>query len=145
MTETRPLLRLLAQDAEDLKAIAAVAQDAVAPLSDMAFLPEERRFVLAISRFRWETAAEAGRVYERIHCGLCFEGVTRVETRNFGLKQRGLILDLLTVVWQEGHVVLSFAGGRDIRLAADRLECRLDDFGEPWPTKIMPVHGAEAG
>jgi hypothetical protein len=141
---TEPL-RLKALDAEDLGAIAVVTQDALAPLSDMAWLPDERRFVIALNRFRWEMdgMGEAD-VYERVNCGLRFEHVSRVQVRGIDLKQRDFILDLLTITAGEGCVLLRFAGNRDVKLTIDRLECRLDDFGEPWPTKTMPQHAAEA-
>ena len=134
-------LKLRARDAEDLESIAAVTQDALVPVADMAWLPDERRFVLAMNRFRWERPAEADGVYERVNCGLCFENVTHVETRGLDLKQRDFILDLLTVVLEEGFVLLSFAGYRDVRLSVESFDCKLDDFGEPWPTRTRPAHG----
>ena len=57
---------------------------------------------------------------------------------------RDAILDLLTIEYEEGHVILSFAGMRDVRLSAELLDCKLDDFGEPWPTKSCPDHAPEA-
>ena len=52
MAEER--LKLSAGDADDLAVIAACTQDALAPIGEMAFLPAERRFVLALNRFRWD-------------------------------------------------------------------------------------------
>jgi hypothetical protein len=136
-----PGLKLKAEDAEDLRAIAAVTQDAIAPLHDLAFLPDERRFVIALNRFCWESDADtADGVFERTNCGLCFEHVTRAETRGFEGKRRDDMLVLLTMTEAGGKVTLSFAGGHDLRLTVDRLECRMDDFGEPWPTKTRPHH-----
>ena len=134
-------LKLRARDGQDLESIAAVTQDALVPMADMAFLPDEKRFVLAMNRFRWERPPEGEGVYERVNCGLCFENVARVETRGLDLKQRDFILDLLTVVLEEGFVVLSFAGYRDVRLTVTNFDCKLDDFGEPWPTRSRPAHG----
>ena len=139
------LLRLKAEDEEDLSAIAVVTQDALAPLSDMAYLPEEKRFVIALNRFRWELDGSGeSDVYERINCGMRFEHVSRVQVRGIDLKQRDFILDLLTITAGENCVMLRFAGHRDVKLVIERLECRLDDFGEAWPTKTMPQHAAEA-
>ncbi len=144
MSDAGAGLRLKAEDAEDLKAISAVTQDALVPVHDMAYLPEERRFVIALNRFRWETAVKAtDGVYERVNCGLRFENVTRVELRGIDLKQREFILDLLSISCDGNAVMLSFAGGRDLRITTDRLDCRLDDFGEPWPTKSRPDHAIE--
>jgi len=47
-------LRLLARDEEDLAVISAILQDALIPVSEMAYLPDERRFALVANRFRWE-------------------------------------------------------------------------------------------
>ncbi len=139
------LLRLKAEDEEDLSAIAVVTQDALAPLSDMAYLPEEKRFVIALNRFRWETDGQRdGDIHERINCGIRFEHVTRTQVRGIDCKQRDFILDLLTITAGENCIMLRFAGHRDVRLTVDKLECRLDDFGEPWPTKTVPQHAAEA-
>ena len=136
-----PRLKLKAEDAEDLKAIAAVTQDAIAPLHDLAWLKDERRFVIALNRFCWEADADAADgVFERVNCGLCFEHVTHVETRGFDLKRRDDMAVLLTIHETGGKVTLSFAGSRDIRLTVDRLECRMDDFGQSWPTKMQPHH-----
>ncbi len=133
-------LRLRAADSEDLKVIAAMAQDALVPVTEMSYLPEEHRFMLALNRFCWENAEEADGVYERTNSGLCFEGVTEAQIRGFALKQRGRILDLLTIVYADGAVLLRFADHCDIRLTMPTLNCRLDDFGEPWPTRIKPGH-----
>ena len=54
-------LRLRARDADDLAVIAACVQDALVPVVDMAFLPTEKRFVLALNRFRWDLV-DAGNV-----------------------------------------------------------------------------------
>ena len=47
--------RVRAEDGEDLTIAAAHLQDAVATVGDVAFLPDERRFAMVFSRFRWET------------------------------------------------------------------------------------------
>jgi hypothetical protein len=107
----------------------------------MTFLRSERRFVLAMNRFCWEQGRDASGVYERVNTGLCFENVTRAELRGFSQAEHDFILDLLTVTFEGSHVTLSFAGYRDVRLTIDgALDCRLDDFGQPWPTKTCPKH-----
>ena len=52
-------LNLGALDGDDLKVLAALAQDAVFPGSEMQWLPKERRFALLLNRFRWEDRAGA--------------------------------------------------------------------------------------
>ena len=135
--------RLSARSVEDLAVIAALLQDAIVPLGDMAFLADERSFVLALNRFRWE-AGEDAPARERTHAGLRFDGVRRVRYRGIRRADRGRFLSLLTISYDDGVVVLHFAGGGMIRLEVDDLRCALEDFGDPWPTPSTPSHG-EAG
>lgn len=51
-------LKLRAHDAEDLATLAAVLQDALVPLANVTYLKSEKRFVMLVTRFRWETARD---------------------------------------------------------------------------------------
>ena len=51
-------LKLRAQDAEDLRALAVCLQDALVPLAEVAYLQSEKRFVMVANRFRWERGAQ---------------------------------------------------------------------------------------
>ena len=51
-------LRLKAVDGDDLSVIAACLQDALIPLSEMAYLADEQRFLAAFTRFRRECLAD---------------------------------------------------------------------------------------
>ena len=151
------MLKLRAHDQEDLQVIAAHLQDAIVPVSEMLFLPNAQRFILVANRFRWAEAPdsleappagdasfEAGRPshYERIHCGLRFDGVRAVRSRGFDRRARGQMLNLLTIVAREGSIDLVFAGDADLRLEAREIDCRLEDIGEAWPTRWRPRHEA---
>jgi len=164
-------LKLAARDADDLEVIAACVQDALVPIGEMAFLPAEQRFVLAINRFRWDRIdpnespkgsrpstrgapsrdaafwekGDAGPRYERVHSGLRFERVTSVRTRGIDLRNRDRILELLTVQSEANAVLLLFAGDAAIRLEVAELQCYLEDFGEGWPTRWRPSHLDDAG
>jgi hypothetical protein len=145
---TEDALKLRAEDAADLEVIAAAVQDAVVPIADMRYLADARRFALAVSRFRWERpqpGPEAGEAGERVNAGLVFEHVRGVRSRALDRGDREQTLSLLTIQAGEGHVDLLFAGGATIRLEVDRLECRLEDYGEPWPTIFRPHHAVEEG
>lgn len=131
--------RLSARSVEDLAVVAALLQDAIVPLGDMAYIADERSFVLALNRFRWELADDAP-TRERIHSGLRFDTVRRVRYRGIRRGDRSRFLCLLTITCDEGVVVLHFAGGGVIRLEVDELRCALEDFGEPWPTPSTPSH-----
>lgn len=159
-------LRLSAVDADDLAVIAACAQDALVPIGEMAFLPAEQRFVLALNRFRWDRLDAAklavpgddrqvrrpkrdaaflepgdqGPGYERVHSGLCFEDVTAVRTKGIDLRNRERILELLTIQVEAREILLIFAGGAVIQLEITALRCYLEDFGDSWPTRWRPHH-----
>ncbi len=150
------LLRLRAGDAEDLKVMSAVLQDAIVPICDMIFLPEERRFVLVATRFRWErpegetvdaTFEGEGDAapFERINTALRFEGVDRVCCKELNLKDRTQMLNLLAVERSDDKVLLHFSGGPCVRLDVPVLDCRLEDLGEPWPTGLRPCHDQADG
>ncbi len=147
MTETAAL-KLLARDPRDLSVISAFMQDAVIAVREMRHLPDERRFVLVGSRFRWEDAdraapAEGTRIYERVHCGVCFEGVNAVRRQGLDQKRRAQIVSLLSIEAEDDHVDLVFSAGITVRLEVDGLLCHLQDFDEPWPTQWRPVHPLE--
>ena len=95
-------LSLKAADAEDLKIVAAVLQDAVIALTDMKYMAADRLFVMVANRFRWE----AGEGAERVNCGVAFEGVEAVKVRGMDLTDRSQYLELLTVCEDEGGVRL---------------------------------------
>ena len=51
-------LKLIALDEDDLKVLSAHLQDAVLRLSDMTWIPSERRFAAILNRFDWLAAVE---------------------------------------------------------------------------------------
>jgi hypothetical protein len=134
-------LKLRAEDAEDLAIISAALQDAAVPVSDMRFFPDQNRFILAVSRYRWERdPGERAGGGERVSTAIIFDHVRRVRRRGFDPKDGERILALLTVTEEAGKVDLVFSGDVAVRLEVDKLDCRLDDFGEPWPTIFRPEH-----
>lgn len=139
-------LRLRAEDDEDLAVISACLQDALVSVADLAYDRNARNFVLIANRFRWECTAQAdGAEFERILCGLSFEGVDSVAYRGFRRTEHDRILALLAIrPHGSGKAIdLAFAGGVTIRLNAAEISCRLRDFGEPWPTSWQPDHPLE--
>jgi hypothetical protein len=140
-------LKLRAEDAEDLAVISAILQDALVAVSEMAWLPEERRFVLVANRFRREPEAGAPRRKpERRMCGLRIDEVKTVQRRGFSPRQGDRLLVLLAIRAAEGALFLEFAGGSSIRIEVERILCHLDDMGESWPARWRPRHPVgEAG
>jgi hypothetical protein len=150
---TEPL-KLRALDAEDLGVFSACLQDAILPLSDMAYLRDQKRFVMMANRFVWEglkqEAAQAPDVdgeasRERVLGLLTVERVTGVRVTGLDQRDRSRILSLLAIRSGEGRIDLLFAGGGVIRLDVERIRARLDDKGEPWPTAWQPYHPLDDG
>ena len=53
------LLKLRAEDSEDIQIISAVLQDSIVPVCDMAFQPETKSFVIVAQRLRREANARS--------------------------------------------------------------------------------------
>lgn len=143
----KPRLRLRAEDGEDLAVISACLQDALVSVRDLAYDPQARTFVLVANRFRWEDCgggAGLGMPFERVLCGVAFDGIDGVAYRGFRRSEEDRILSLLAIQARVGGAIeLDFAGEATIRLAAAAIRCRAHDFGEPWPTGWLPGHAME--
>ncbi len=141
-------LRLRAADGDDIPVLSACLQDAVVPVADMAYLPGEARFVMVANRFRWEDAGGKdveGKIYERVHCAVCFDSVTAVRRKRLDRTRRNQILSLLALEAGESYIDLVFAAGVVIRLEVAQIMCHLDDIDEPWPTQWRPAHRLDDG
>jgi Protein of unknown function (DUF2948) len=134
-------LKLLARDEEDLAVISTILQDALIPVGEMAYLPEDRSFVLVANRFLWEAPSGHPREnFERRLTGLRIGGVSAVRRRGFSPSDPNRILSLLAVRWVADALQLDFAGGASIQLETAEILCHLDDLSEPWPTRWQPRH-----
>jgi DUF2948 family protein len=141
---TASILKLRAEDEEDLAVVSMILQDALVPIGEMAFLPEQNRFALVANRFRWERKAiDGGKLFERILTGITFDAVEAVKTRGFDRTERDRILQVLAVRAEPGVVVFDFSGADSMRLEVGRILCHLEDLGEPWPTPWRPRHPLE--
>ena len=161
MRDTSPL-KLRARDDEDLKMLSACLQDALVPVSDIAYLKADKRLVLIANRFRWESLGveppprepkadsgsdvgfvegeEEGPLYQRVNCAVTFDGVRHVRFRGLEPQRKDRILSLLAIENGPGAIMLIFSGGGAIRLDVDAIRCHLEDLGEPWPTRWRPRH-----
>ena len=139
-------LKLRAEDAEDLAVVSACLQDALVPVRDLAYVPEDRTFLLVANRFRWENGlspAPGEAAYERTLCGITFSEVAAVSYNGFRRTEDSRILSLLAIRPEDGAVHLEFSGGATIRLEVARILCLAKDLGEPWPTQWQPRHDAD--
>jgi hypothetical protein len=137
-------LRLLADDADDLNLISAALQDAVLAIGDISFEKGPRRLTLAFNRFRWE-AKRARRGGERVRSALQLGGVLDLKARRLRHDAPKAVLSLLTIAFEPGEapggvVLLSFAGGGELRAEVECIDAVLADVSRPWPTPNRPAH-----
>jgi len=141
-------LRLAAEDAEDLKAISALLQDAVLTLADMAYLKKSRRFAMVVNRYRWEADGQgrSAKTGTRIRSGLHIENVLKAEAQGIAQDKRDTILSLLALTFEpgedgQGTLTLTFSAGKALRLHVEALDATLTDLSESWAAKARPGHG----
>lgn len=141
-------LNLGAFDLEDLQVLSSLVQDAVFPVTEMAWRPRERQFALLLNRFRWEDAGRERHGAERVRSVLAVDHVLKVSSQGIDRGDKDTILSVLTVEFEPGedgtgHVLLTLAGDGAIRLAVEALEVTLKDVTRPYkaPSGRAPDHG----
>jgi hypothetical protein len=145
-----PLL-LKALDAEDLAVISSLVQDAVFPITEMAYQRGKRRFALLVNRFRWEDAPLAERskrAFERVRSMLVVEDVLSVATQGIDRSDREVVLSLLALKFEPGHdgtgrLTLTLAGDGAIAMEVECLDVTLKDVTRPYSavSGTAPRHG----
>ena len=133
-------LYLGALDREDLDVLAALVQDSVFPITEMAWHPRAHRFSLLLNRFRWEDAKVSGRSnrpFERVRSVLTVDNVLGVASQGVDLNDKDLVFSLLAVSFEPddetgGKVILTLAGDGAIRLTVEALDITLRDVTRPY-------------
>ena len=140
-------LRLRAVDAEDLSVIAACLQDALVPLSEMAYLADERRFMAAFTRFQRERAVDPGQPegLTQSQSVLVLHDILAVRFRGLDSRFGAVRFELLTLISEPAEdglvrITLLFAGDAAIQLDARGIVATLEDFGDPRPATTLPTH-----
>jgi hypothetical protein len=138
-------LKLVVLDEEDLEVVSTHLQDAVAKVSDLLWRPQEKRVVVGLNRFDWESAQTANPEYRRRRTALRFERVLSCQCRDLNPAGKDAVVNLLAVEFAEtdapsGVVTLTFSGGAAMRLDVECLEAELADLGPSWTTAARPVH-----
>ena len=100
-------LKLVALDRDDIEVVSAHVQDALVRVADIFWQPRDHRFVVALNRFDWMTAAEGkGDItkvdgtkadYRRCRTALRFERVLSCKCRNLDQSNKDARLNLLAV------------------------------------------------
>ena len=121
------MVKVAAFDPEDLLVISAHLEGSRVRASDMVYLPNERRFVLAMDR------PVAGGAKERRQTGLHLERVTRAMASKIPIGSSEVTLSLIGIGFEpvdapSGHVVLLFEGGGAVRLNVECLEAAMADL-----------------
>ena len=138
-------LKLIALDREDIEVVSAHLQDAVVKAADIRWRPSEKRVVFALNRFDWESANGDSPEFRRRRAALRFERVSACKCRNCTPVEKGQVLNLLAVSFEEtdqpaGVITLLFSGGAALRLEVECLEAELADLGPVWDTGCCPAH-----
>lgn len=138
-------LKFVALDSEDLAVVSAHLQDAVLKVSDVMYRPQEKRLVIALNRFDWESAQAGQPEYRRRRAALRFERVLSCKCRNVQQRGKEAVLNLLAVEFAptdapSGVVTLTFSGDAALRLEVECLEAELADLGPAWTTSTCPMH-----
>ena len=141
-------LKLIALDPDDIAVVSTHLQDAVVKVSDIIWLPGEKRLVLGLNRFDWEACGCEDPCYKRRRTALRFERVNAFRCRNVNPAAKDAVLNLLAVEFDQtdapsGTVTLIFSGGAALRLEVECLECELADLGPSWTAKARPAHEVE--
>ncbi len=153
-------LKIVARDAEDLAIVSACLQDALIPLNEMRYLPQERRFIMVANRFRWERAVAAARDtaagntgkdapfdsdddfgnLQRTNAGICIDRVLSVRSRGIDRSRPDDFLSLLSLQLDGNKLSFLFGGGGVIQVEVEGLALYLSDLGKAWPTQWQPDH-----
>lgn len=140
-------LNLGALDADDLKVISSLTQDAVFPASEMRWHRKGARFALLINRVRWEDAGKDRHDPERVQSILMFNNVQRVSSQAVPKGDADTILSLLQIDFvpaeaPSGELLLTLAGDGAIRLSVEAIEVTLKDVTRPYaaPSRKLPEH-----
>jgi hypothetical protein len=146
------LLKFAALDEEDLAVVSTHVQDALVKVADIIWQPQDKRLVIALNRFDWETAQPGGQssvpAYQRRFAALRFERVSSCQCRSVKPQDKEAVLNLLAIefvpddVAPGGTVLLTFSGGGALRLHVECLEAELADLGPAWATAVCPEHQA---
>jgi hypothetical protein len=142
ITETRPLLRIKAVDAQDIETLSPLIQDALVTVKDIALLPDDgaSSLVMVLNRFCWENTCHPSAQTQRAHTILRLDQVQSVQYKNIDRDNPEQILGLLAIQADGSYLTFIFAENRMLRVMVTELKLYLEDVASPWPTRFVPDH-----
>lgn len=144
MGDTSTMLRLVAQDEDDLAVLSAHMQDAQLSMGDMTFQARARRFALVAQRFDWTRPDDPHRRLTGMH----FEGVLAAKRLGLPAADDTVPMNLLAMTFEAGdppggEITLHFSGDAAIRLIVECIEAQLRDLGPEWEATCCPSHALD--
>ena len=134
------ILKLIAQDDEQLTIISSLAQDSIIKSNEMGYDKKTKRFALLMNRYRHEEESPS-----RIRTAIHFDYVESVKSVGIDKLSKDDILVLLAIRFEEkskpsGSIFLEFSNNKSITFDVESIEAFLTDMGEPWKIPNQPVH-----
>ena len=121
------LAKILGNDQESLRMIAALSSGAKVKVSDIKYLASNKVFLLFIERMSKENEQDD----KKINSILRWDFISKVKSKNIDQSKQENILQLLSIDYLKNkddyEITLIFNNNAQIVLSSDTLECRLED------------------
>ena len=121
------LAKILGNDQESLRMIAALSSGAKVKISDIKYLASNKVFLLSVERM----SKENGQDDKKINSILRWDFISKVKSKNIDQSKQENILELLSIDYLKNkddyEITLIFNNNAQIVLSSDTLECRLED------------------
>ena len=135
------ILKLIAQNDEQLTILSSLAQDSIIKSNEMGYDKKNKRFALLMNRYRHEEENPS-----RIRTAIHFDYVESIKSVGIDKESKDEILVLLAIRFEDkskpsGLIFLEFSNNKSISLDVESIEAFLTDMGEPWKISNRPDHG----
>lgn len=152
MFDQSGLLKLQAQDKNDLKFLSAYLQDLIIIPQDIKFLKKNKMLVCIFNRFMWENFGNKKDISiqskdnkKRIRSALTIKNVVDVKSKYLNSSKNSEALEFLTFEIFENkknniNINLIFSGNSIISVTVELIDLTLEDFSDTWSAKKVPEH-----
>ena len=130
------MIKLKANNSEDLKVVASLVQDSILPIGDFAYFKAEKKVMFALNRYCWENETDK----KRCNAVLTVLNVDSVQTKNIDVTDRKQSLYVLDISEGEGEVVIAFADNKSMKFSTESLDLSLVDVDDCWVVETTPSH-----